>query len=108
MGQGVEGPKSIPEGGRGLLCWDVTVVVVVSLSSQSHHRVQSDDGDSCPSHTPNLLKAHWHVASWLWGIKISTGGEKIALYLILVENLISGAAAGGSHSAEPISGTLGG
>lgn len=43
VGQGVKGPKSLPEGGRGLLCWGVTTVAVVSLSSQSHRRVQSDD-----------------------------------------------------------------
>lgn len=84
------------------------MVAAVSQSSQSHHRVMMQGfGDSCPSHTLNPFKAHC-VASWLWGIKSCMGGEKIGLYLILLENPISGAAAGGSHGAEPISGTLGG
>lgn len=43
VGQGLKGPELIPEGGRNLLCRDVTMVAVVAPSSQSHRRVQSDD-----------------------------------------------------------------
>lgn len=59
VGQGIKGPKVIAEGGRSFLCWDVTMVAVVSPSSQSHHRVMMQGfGDSCPSHTLNPFKAH--------------------------------------------------